>query len=153
MRAGSGGCLPNAELAHLLDSAQEEATFHAAKVVDEQGAFEVIDLMTNGLSECAFGLDLPPISASVLRSDPHLGRALDVGEEARKGKASLFEGGLSASVNDRGVCEDDFCLRVPTDRQIDGREAKVDSDLRRGKAETRCFPSGSVFRHRWCPAS
>ena len=57
---------PDPQSFHLFDAPKEEALLHSPEVVHQQGAIEVVHLVTDRLREKSIGLNFPPHTIGIL---------------------------------------------------------------------------------------
>ena len=126
--------LPIAGLGQFLDFATNQAFLDRAQVVDIENAVEMVDFMTETSGQQSLGLDDNLFTMNVLPTDDHLFGSNDSVGEVGYAQAAFFAFLFPFGRHDFGIADRDELTRVLADRQINGSQTYIQTDLRCGQA-------------------
>jgi hypothetical protein len=120
-------------------------------MVYQQDSIEVVDFVTHGLRQQALGLEISPLAVLILGADGQCRRSIECREKAGERETAFLETCLPLLVNDRRIGEDDPGVGILANREVNGREPQIDSNLRRCEPESGRLPPGLKEVFDECP--
>src|SRR5580658_5769009 len=134
--------LPFSRFDQLANFALDQVALERADVADVELAVEVIGFMLEGAGQQIVADFLEDLSSQILGADGnHLG-ARHVFTEIRDTETAFALGVAALLVNDFGIDEDEFGVRILFEGDVNDGDAARDTDLRRGQAHA----AGSIHR-------